>query len=133
MHAIVDRKGLDRMAVSSSQIGRFETAFRATDENVAALAGISGHWIDRVHDRRRPKLIILDMDSSESPTTGNQEGSAYPQRPRDLGPGLAFVTKESDADYGVRRSIQLHLDVPAVSVPSPLGHGVETGGNRAVP
>ena len=98
MHAIVDRNGLDRMAVSSSQMRRFETAFRAIDANVAALAGLSGVWIDRVHDRRRPKPIILGMDSSESPTTGNQEGSAYPQRHRNLGLGLTFVTKQSLAD-----------------------------------
>ena len=86
------------MVVSRSQLGRFETQFRATDANVAALAGLSGHWIDRVHDRRPPKPINLDMDSSESPTTGNQEGSADPQRDRDLGLGLALVTKESLAD-----------------------------------
>src|SRR6266851_8506314 len=30
-----------------------------------------------VHQRRPPKLIVLDMDSSESPTYGAQEGSAY--------------------------------------------------------
>ena len=36
MRAIVDRKDLDRMAVASSQMGCFETAFRATDANVAA-------------------------------------------------------------------------------------------------
>ena len=30
-----------------------------------------------MHACRPPKLIILDMDSSESPTYGNQEGSAY--------------------------------------------------------
>ena len=80
------------MAVSSSQVGRFETAFRATDENVAALAGLSGHWIDGVHHRRPPKLIILAMDSSETSTYGNQEGGAYPQRDRDLRLGLAIVT-----------------------------------------
>ena len=34
-------------------------------------------WIDTVHQRRPPKIIILDMDSSESPTYGEQEGSAY--------------------------------------------------------
>ena len=96
MHAIVDRKGLDRMAVASSRMRRFETEFRAIDANVAALAGPSGHWIDPSY--RRPKLIIRDMDSSESPSTGNQGGSAYAQRHRDLGLGLAFVTKESLAD-----------------------------------
>jgi len=30
-----------------------------------------------VHRRRPPKMIVLDMDSSESPTYGAQEGSAY--------------------------------------------------------
>jgi Transposase DDE domain group 1 len=30
-----------------------------------------------VHQRRPPKTIVLDMDSSESPAFGEQEGSAY--------------------------------------------------------
>ncbi len=76
MHAIVDRKGLDRMAASASQMGRFETEWLTTDCNFAALSDLSGVWIDRVHDRRPPKMIILDMDSSVSPTYGDQEGSA---------------------------------------------------------
>jgi hypothetical protein len=46
-------------------------------ENFAALADLSSHWIDKVHQRRPPKRIVLDMDSSESPTYGEQEGSAY--------------------------------------------------------
>ncbi len=77
MRAIVDRKGLDRMAASTSQMGRFETEWLATDDNLAALTVLSGVWIDRVHDRRPPKMIILDMDSSVSPTHGGQEGTAY--------------------------------------------------------
>ncbi len=77
MRAIVDRRGLDRHAASTSQMGRFETEWLATDENLAALSDLSGVWIDRVHDRKTPKVIILDMDSSESPTHGDQEGSAY--------------------------------------------------------
>jgi hypothetical protein len=36
-----------------------------------------GRWIDKVHARHPPKIIVLDMDSSESPTYGEQEGSAY--------------------------------------------------------
>ena len=32
-----------------------------------------GIWIDRVYDRNPPKLIVLDMDSSVSPTHGKQE------------------------------------------------------------
>ncbi len=64
MRAIVDRKGLDRQAASTSQMGRFETEWLATDVNLAALTELSGVWIDRVHDRKTPKIIILDMDSS---------------------------------------------------------------------
>ena len=45
-------------------MGRFETELLASDDNFAALTDLSGVWIDRVHDRRPPKMIILDMESS---------------------------------------------------------------------
>ena len=77
MRWIVGGRAVAKQAASASQMGRFETEFLATDENLAALAGLSGHWIDRVHDRCPPKKIILDMDSSVSPTYGDQEGTAY--------------------------------------------------------
>ena len=38
---------------------------------------LSGAWIDRVHARRPPDGIVLDMDSSVSETYGQQQGSAY--------------------------------------------------------
>src|SRR5438045_7097223 len=64
-------------AASASQMGRFETEWLARPENLAALTDLPGQWIDTVHTRRPPKSIVLDMDSSESPTYGAQEGSAY--------------------------------------------------------
>jgi hypothetical protein len=64
-------------AASASQMGRFETEWLAQLGNFAALADLSGQWIDAVHTRRPPKSVVLDMDSSESPTYGAQEGSAY--------------------------------------------------------
>src|ERR1700732_2398424 len=64
-------------AASASQMGRFETEWLAQPQNFAALADLPGQWIDKVHQRRPPKMIVLDMDSSESPTYGAQEGSAY--------------------------------------------------------
>jgi hypothetical protein len=64
-------------AASASQMGRFETEWLARPENLAALADLPGQWIEAVHQRRRPRVIVLDMDSSESPTYGEQEGSAY--------------------------------------------------------
>ena len=77
MRAIVGRDGLDRNTASSSQMGRFETEWPATEDNLKALAALCGAWIDRVHDRKPPDGIILDMDSSVSPTYGAQEGTAY--------------------------------------------------------
>ena len=77
MRWIVGGHTVTKQAASSSQMGRFETEVLATDQNLAALTELSGQWIDRVHDRRPPKMIILDMDSSVSPTHGEQEGTAY--------------------------------------------------------
>src|ERR1700724_1314499 len=64
-------------AASASQMGRFETEWLVRSDNVAALADLTGQWIDAVHQRRQAKVIVLDMDSSDSPTYGEQEGSAY--------------------------------------------------------
>jgi hypothetical protein len=64
-------------AASASQMGRFETERLAQPDNLAALADLPGQWIDAVHRRRSPRIVVLDMDSSESPTYGEQEGSAY--------------------------------------------------------
>jgi hypothetical protein len=64
-------------AASASQMGRFETEWLTRPENLAALADLPGQWIDTVHRRRSPRMVVLDMYSSESPTYGEQEGSAY--------------------------------------------------------
>jgi hypothetical protein len=77
MRWIVGGRAVAKAAASTSQMGRFETEFLAADENLAALADLGGQWIDRVHERHRPKMVVLDMDSSVSPTYGDQEGTAY--------------------------------------------------------
>jgi len=77
MRWIVGGKAVMRDAASTSQMGRFETEWLASDENLVALADLSGRWIDRVHSRRPLNGIVLDMDSSVSPTYGDQEGTAY--------------------------------------------------------
>jgi hypothetical protein len=46
-------------------------------KNLSALTDLSGQWIDRVHGRRPPKGVVLDMDSSVSPTHGEQEMSVW--------------------------------------------------------
>ena len=77
MRWIVGGKAVERGGASTSQMGRFETELLANDENLAALADLSGVWIDRVHARKLPRMIVLDMDSSVSPTHGDQQGTAY--------------------------------------------------------
>ena len=44
MRAIVGREGLDRAAASSSQMGRLETEWLATDANLEALTPIFYSW-----------------------------------------------------------------------------------------
>ena len=75
-HAIGERAN-SKTAASTSQMGRFETEILTQDRNLQYLMNLPGQWIDKVHQRKRMKEIILDMDSSDSPTYGQQEGSAY--------------------------------------------------------
>ena len=77
MRWVVGGKAPMDRAASASQMGRFEAGWLAGPENLAALADLPGQWIDAVHKRRQPRVVVLDMDSSESPTYGAQEGSAY--------------------------------------------------------
>jgi Transposase DDE domain group 1 len=77
MRWVVGGRAIAGTAASASQMGRFETKWLSRPENLAALADLPGQWIDKVYRRRGPKIVILDMDSSESPTYGEQEGSAY--------------------------------------------------------
>jgi hypothetical protein len=74
---IVGARAVDGQAASASQMGRFETETLARPENRVALADLSGQWIDRFHERKGLKYIVLDMDSSVSPTHGEQEGTAW--------------------------------------------------------
>ena len=67
----------DEEAASTSGVGRFETEILSNRGNLTALMKVSGQWIDKVHQRKPLKKLILDMDSSVSETYGEQEGSAY--------------------------------------------------------
>ena len=77
MRWIVGGKAAHGCAASASQMGRFETRWLMAGENLSALTDLSGGWIDRVHARRPPRGILLDMDSSVSPTHGEQENSVW--------------------------------------------------------
>ena len=77
MRWIVGGKAVSGCAASASQMGRFETRWLASEKNLSALVDLSGQWIDKVHGRRPPRGVGLDMDSSVSPTHGEQEMSVW--------------------------------------------------------
>ena len=77
MRAVVGKKALDRNAASSQTVSRFETETLATEQNIEALSSINAVWVEKAIARTNTKKIVLDMDSSESPVHGAQEGSAY--------------------------------------------------------
>ena len=76
MRQLVGGRAVKNGAASASAMGRFETLMLTRPET-AALEDLPGRWIDVVHDRRPSKSITLDMDSSESPVHGDQEGAAW--------------------------------------------------------
>jgi len=77
MRHVIGGRAKEKDAASTSAMGRFETELMTREENFSALSSVSGQWIDRVHERVGLEKLILDLDSSESETYGNQEGSAY--------------------------------------------------------
>ena len=77
-HVVGGRAALaDKRAASTSEVGRFETEIINTRRNLKKLMDLSGEWIGKVHRRKPPKQLILDMDSSVSEAYGKQEGTAY--------------------------------------------------------
>src|SRR4029453_17370840 len=77
MRWIVGGRAVTAQGGSTSPMGRFETRGMTEERNLTALADLSGHWIDRVQPRRVRTALVLDIDSSVSPTYGAQEGTAY--------------------------------------------------------
>jgi len=45
--------------------------------NLEGLARLNSRWVEQAMARTPGKRLILDMDSSESPVHGEQEGAAY--------------------------------------------------------
>ncbi len=77
MRWLVGGRAVTDQAASTSQMGRFETSAMTDDRNLTALADLSGQWVDRVQAQRPRTALVLDIDSSVSPTYGAQEGTAY--------------------------------------------------------
>ena len=47
------------------------------EKNLKGLAQMNSQWVERAMAHTQHRRVILDMDSSESPVHGQQEGAAY--------------------------------------------------------
>ena len=77
MRVIVGWQGSDRNAASTSEMGRFETETLTQEDNLKGLARMNFQWVAGAMAHTPHRRVILDMDSSESPVHGQQEGAAY--------------------------------------------------------
>ena len=77
MRVIVGWQGTDKQAASTNTMSRFETEVLTEEENLDGLARLNVEWVARAMAQTSDQRVILDMDSSESPVHGQQEGVAY--------------------------------------------------------
>jgi hypothetical protein len=77
MRYVVGGRAKDKTGASTSEMSRFETEILTQPENLAALMEMVGCWVKRVQIPMKMEELILDMDSSESPTYGEQDGSTF--------------------------------------------------------
>ncbi len=77
LRAVLSERALEKTGSSDSTLGRFETEILTLNNNLEKMDKMLFKWIEKVDTVREVKEIVLDLDSSESPVYGNQEGSAY--------------------------------------------------------
>ena len=77
MRVVVGDRGIDKPAASTNTMSRFETEVLTQDGNVEGLGRLNAEWVDGAMSRTPHRRVILDMDSSESPVHGEQEGASY--------------------------------------------------------
>ena len=70
-------KRWDRGAALTSTLHWFETELLTHEENLVGLRAVNRELLAQAEMATRADRIVLDMDSSESPVHGAQEGSAY--------------------------------------------------------
>jgi len=74
---IGSEKGWDRGVALTSRLQSFETEMLAEEGNFAGLARLSRALIGRVEAMDSGSRTVLDLDSTEIPVYGEQEGSDY--------------------------------------------------------
>ena len=56
---------------------RFETEILSAEGNREGLAALNAAWVSTAMSHTKTGRLILDLDSSESPAHGQQEGARY--------------------------------------------------------
>jgi Transposase DDE domain group 1 len=67
----------DRGAALTSTLHWFETELLTKEENLIGLMALNRETLGQAESLDGSDRVVLDMDSSESPVHGEQEGSAY--------------------------------------------------------
>ena len=74
---IGSKKNWDRGGALTSRLQSFEAGLLAGDENLIGLMAVNRELVAQAETSNDSDRIVLDMDSTESPVHGQQEGSAY--------------------------------------------------------
>ncbi len=74
---IGSKRNWDRGAALTSTLHGFETEMLASEENLLGLMAVNRELVAQAETQDDSERVVLDMDSTESPVHGQQEGSAY--------------------------------------------------------
>ena len=74
---IGSKRNWDRGAALTSTLHGFETEMLASEENLLGLKAVNRELVAQAEAPDGSDRVVLDMDSTESPVHGQQEGSAY--------------------------------------------------------
>jgi Transposase DDE domain group 1 len=77
MRVVTSHQAAEKPAASTNTMSRFETEVLTQEENVEGLAHLNAAWVEKALAHTPHRRVILDMDSSESPVYGEQEGATY--------------------------------------------------------
>ena len=72
-----DAERLSQDPARTNTMSRFETETLTQEDNLKGLALMNPQWVELAMAHTPHRRVILDMDSSESPVHGQQEGAAY--------------------------------------------------------
>ena len=74
---IGSKRNRDRGGALTSRRQSFEAELLASEENLIGLMAVNRELVAQAEKQDDSERIVLDMDSTESPVHGRQEGSAY--------------------------------------------------------